>query len=71
MESEAGSKETILRLSVKVGDLVIQLGWEADGVGIITKYTIERLTDDTVTVQWPNGTTDMYRSQLKVVSESR
>ena len=56
---------------MQVGDLVVQLGWEADGVGIVTKYVIERLTDDTVTVQWPNGTTDMYRSQLKVVSEAR
>ena len=56
---------------MKVGDLVVQLGWEADGVGIITKYVIERLTDDTVKVQWPNGETVMYRSQLKVVSESR
>ena len=59
------------RSSVKVGDLVVQKGWEADGVGIITKYVIERLTDDTVKVQWPNGETAMYRSQLKVISESR
>ena len=56
---------------MKVGDLVVQKGWEADGVGIITKYVIERLTDDSVTVQWPRGAVDMYRSQLKVISESR
>ena len=56
---------------MKVGDLVVQHGWEADGIGVVTKYVIERLTDDTVTVQWPNGETVMYRSQLKVVSESR
>ncbi len=61
---------------MKVGDLVVQRGWEANapgpsGVGIITKYVIERLTDDSVTVQWQNGEVDMYRSQLKVISESR
>ena len=56
---------------MKVGDLVVQKGWETDGVGIITKYVIERLTDDSVTVQWQNGEVDMYRSQLKVISESR
>ena len=56
---------------MNVGDLVVQLAWEADGVGIVTKYVIERLTDDSVTVQWPNGEVDMYRSQLKVISESR
>ena len=56
---------------MKVGDLVVQLGWEADGVGIVTKYVIERLTDDSVTVRWPIGETAMYRSQLKVISESR
>ena len=56
---------------MKVGDLVVQLGLEAYGVGIVTKYAIERLTDDSVTVQWPCGEVDMYRSQLKVISESR
>lgn len=56
---------------MQVGDLVVQLGWEADGVGIVTKVVIERLHDDSVTVQWPNGEANMYRSQLKVISESR
>ena len=56
---------------MKAGDLVLQLGWEADGIGIVIGYAIERHTDDRVTVQWPNGVVEMYRSQLRVVSESR
>ena len=56
---------------MKVGDLVSQLGWEADGIGIVIEYTIERHTDDHVTVQWPDGVVEMYRSQLRVISESR
>ncbi len=59
---------------MKVGDLVVQSGWEADGVGIITRVYIERMPtdcDDRVTVQWPLGSLNMYRSQLKVISESR
>jgi CBS domain-containing protein len=59
---------------MKVGDLVLQLGWEADGVGIVTRTDIERMPtdcDDRVLVQWPLGEVGMYRSQLKVISESR
>ena len=26
---------------MKVGDLVLQLGWEADGVGVVTRVTAE------------------------------
>ena len=57
---------------MKIGDLVVQLGWEADGVGIVTRVVIDEGPDtDSITVQWPRGVADMYRSQLKVISESR
>ena len=59
---------------MKAGDLVVQLGWEADGVGIVTKVAAESALIEPpvlVTVQWPNGEVDMYRSQLEIVSESR
>mgnify|MGYP003126860432 CR=1 FL=1 len=56
---------------MKVGDLVWQLGWEADGIGVVIGYAIERHTDDRVTVQWPNGVVEMYRSQLRTISEGR
>jgi hypothetical protein len=61
---------------MKVGDLVVQLGWEADGVGIVTRVWNSDQPEvqpgrAQATVQWPNGVADMYRSQLKVVSESR
>lgn len=67
---------------MKVGDLVVQLdwsvpflgGWKADGVGIVTRVVTTAQRDPSparVTVQWPNGMTDMCRNQLKVISESR
>ena len=56
---------------MKVGDLVVQLGWETDGVGIIIKMWKAGSLDDRARVQWPNGEADMYQSQLKVISESR
>ncbi len=59
---------------MKVCDLVVQLGWEADGVGIVTRVAAESALLEPpvrITVQWPNGEVDMYRSQLKVISESR
>ena len=56
---------------MKVGDLVVQLGWETDGVGIVAKILRSTSLDNRVTVQWPNGQADMYQSQLKVISESR
>jgi hypothetical protein len=59
---------------VKVGDLVVQLGWEADGAGIVTRVAAESALIEPpvmVTVQWPNGEAEMYRSELKVISESR
>ena len=61
-------------MSVKIGDLVVQKGWEADGVGLVTRVAAESALLEPpvrITVQWPNGEVDMYRSQLEVVSESR
>jgi hypothetical protein len=56
---------------VQVGDLVVQLGWEADGAGIVTRILKATSLDDRARVQWPDGEVDMYQSQLKVVSEYR
>ena len=59
---------------MKVGDLVVQKGWEADGEGIVTRVDAASALIEPpvrVTVQWPNGEADMYRRQLKVISESR
>ena len=56
---------------MKVGDLVVQKGWEADGVGVVTKLLRTTSLDRRATIQWPNGEVDMYQSQLKVISESR
>lgn len=59
---------------MKIGDLVVQKGWEADGVGLVTRVAAESALLEPpvrITVQWPCGEVDMYRSQLEVVSESR
>ena len=59
---------------MKAGDLVVQKGWEADGVGLVTRVAAESALLEPpvrITVQWPNGEVDMYRSQLRVISESR
>ncbi len=59
---------------MKVGDLVVQPFREADGVGIVTRVDAESALIEPpvlVTVQWPDGETNMYRSQLEVISESR
>lgn len=59
---------------MKIGDLVVQKGWEADGVGLVTRVAAESALLEPpvrITVQWPNGEVDMYRSQLRVISESR
>jgi len=59
---------------MKVGDLVVQLGWEADGAGIVTKiwtgigYAGEQ---NWAAVLWPGGECDMNWDQLKVINESR
>ena len=56
---------------MKPGDLVVQKGWEADGVGIVTRILRTTSLDKRFAVQWPNGEVDMYQSQLKVISEYR
>ena len=65
---------------MKVGDLVVQLGWEADGFGIITALGVATPGfggsghDDVAhaaIVQWPGGEVNMLCEDLVVVSESR
>jgi len=56
---------------MKVGDLVVQIGWEADGAGLVTRMWNAGDRRDLVTVRWPGGTVNMYRNQLRVISESR
>ena len=60
---------------MQVGDLVIQLGWEADGIGIVTKiwneYVVAGPDQNWAAVQWPQGACDMKWNQLKVINESR
>ena len=48
---------------MQVGDLVVQKGWETDGVGIVAKILRTTSLDKRATVQWPNGEADMYQSQ--------
>tara|TARA_R100001594_G_scaffold46290_2_gene79332 strand:+ start:4238 stop:4414 length:177 start_codon:yes stop_codon:yes gene_type:complete len=58
---------------MQVGDLVVQLGWEADGVGIVTKiwtgigYVGHE--QSWAAVQWPQGACDMNWNQLKVINK--
>lgn len=56
---------------MQVGDLVVQKGWETDGVGIVAKILRTTSLDKRFTVQWPNGEVDMYQSQLEIISASR
>ena len=58
---------------MKVGDLVVQLGWEADGFGIITALGGSGHDDvaHAAIVQWPGGEVNMLCEDLVVVSESR
>ena len=51
---------------MKVGDLVVQIGWEADGVGIVIE-----VHDDAVAVRWSGGEVNMLHSDLKVINASR
>ena len=50
----------------KVGDMVQQINWEADGYGLVIE-----VDDGIVNVLWPGGTVNMYGIDLKVISESR
>lgn len=58
---------------MKVGDLVVQKDWEADGVGIALKVWGHRGNAEAayVTVQWPDGVVDMASDDLEVISASR
>ena len=53
---------------MQVGDLVIQIGWEADGVGIVTE-----VYDNFAAVLWPDGEVNMAMAfdMLEVISASR
>ena len=58
---------------MQVGDLVMQLGWRATGVGVVTKVYGHRGHGEPAyaTVCWPGGVVDMSYYDLEVVSESR
>ena len=53
---------------MKVGDLVIQRGWEADGAGLVIE-----VHDSFAAVLWPDGEVNMAMTfdMLEVVNESR
>ena len=49
---------------MKVGDLVVQIGWEADGYGLVIE-----VDDGTVNVLWPGGIVNMWGQHLAVISK--
>ena len=49
---------------MKVGDLVVQIGWEADGYGLVIE-----VDDGIVNVLWPGGIVNMWGHQLAVISK--
>ena len=51
---------------MKVGDLVVQKMWEADGVGIVIE-----VCDDFAAVLWPGGELNMLFSDLEIINASR
>ena len=53
---------------MKVGDLVIQRGWEADGAGLVIE-----VHDSFAAVLWPDGEVNMAMAfdMLEVINESR
>tara|TARA_R100000808_G_C2044541_1_gene82677 strand:+ start:61 stop:216 length:156 start_codon:yes stop_codon:yes gene_type:complete len=51
---------------MKVGDLVVQIGLEADGVGIVSK-----VYDNFAAVLWPGGEVNMVFGMLEVINASR
>ncbi len=51
---------------MQVGDLVVQIGWEGDGAGIIIE-----VGDDFAAVQWRDGEVNMLFSDLVVINASR
>ena len=58
---------------MKVGDLVVQRGWEAAGVGIAIKLWGHQGGGQAAfaTVQWPDGVVTMPDDDLEVISEGR
>tara|TARA_Y100000592_G_scaffold68840_1_gene106971 strand:+ start:5750 stop:5908 length:159 start_codon:yes stop_codon:yes gene_type:complete len=52
---------------MQVGDLVVQVGWEADGAGIVLSTRAQRYA----TVLWPGGEVEMLLSDLEVINASR
>ena len=51
---------------MRVGDLVVQIGREADGTGIVIE-----VDDGFAGVLWSGGVVNMCFGMLEVVSESR
>ncbi len=49
---------------MKVGDLVVQIGWEGDGFGLVIE-----VDDGIVNVLWPGGAVNMYGTDLTVISK--
>ena len=56
---------------MKVGDLVVQRGWDAAGAGIVSKIWNAGGERNYVTVHWPDGVVDMSYDDLEVISGSR
>ena len=61
---------------MKAGDLVLQLGWETDGAGLVIKAWnagpfVSGPDRYYATVLWPGGECDHAWDQLKVINESR
>ena len=57
---------------MKVGDLVVQVGWEADGIGLVVgTHIIGDMCGGVATVLWPGGKLNMLLSDLEIVSENR
>ena len=56
---------------MKIGDLVLQLGWEADSAGVVVKIWNAGGEQNYATVQWADGQCAMAWHQLEVISESR
>ena len=51
---------------MKIGDLVVQKMWEADGAGLVIE-----VHDDFAAVRWSDGEVNMLISDLEVISASR
>ena len=52
---------------IRVGDLVVQIGYEVCGAAIIMKTWADRYA----TVMWPDGELTMLLTDLEVISASR